>query len=161
MRIGINSGEAVVGNVGSERKKNFTALGDTVNLATKLERANKEFRTSILIDPLTAALVSHEVLTRPIARLRVKGKTQAVEVHEPFCEVAAADEATRRFAAACTEGFQAWCARDFERAVQAYATAVDLRPGDFPSTGYLADARKWAVEPPPADWQPVLTLHTK
>ncbi|MGH8021698.1 MAG: CHASE2 domain-containing protein [Opitutaceae bacterium] len=161
MRIGINSGEAIVGNVGSERKKNFTALGDTVNLAARLEGANKEFGTAILIGPLTAARASHAILCRPIARLRVKGKTQAVDVHEPLAEIDAADEPTRRFAAACKEGFEAWCVRDFARAARAYGEAVDLRPGDFPATRYCADARRLAASPPPADWQPILTLDSK
>ena len=66
-----------------------------------------------------------------------------------------------RFAAACNEGFDAWCARDFARAAQAYAEAVDLRPGDFPATRYCADARRLAAAPPPADWQPVLILNSK
>jgi adenylate cyclase len=161
MRIGVNSGEAVVGNVGSERKKNYTALGDTVNLAARLEGANKEFGTSILVGPLTAARISHAILCRPLALLRVKGKTQAVEVHEPLVEIEHADEPTRRFAAACKEGFDSWCTRDFARAARAWREAVDLRPGDFTATRYLAEASVFALDPPPADWQPVLALETK
>jgi adenylate cyclase len=161
VRFGINTGDATMGNVGSTRKKNYTALGDPVNLASRLEGANKEFHTQILLGPLTAARVAGEILTRPVARLRVKGKTKAVEVFEPLGTIAVADETTRRFVAACKEGFDAWSARRFEQAARAWADALILRPDDFLTTRYLADARRLVATPPPADWEPILNLESK
>ncbi len=161
VRFGINSGDATMGNVGSERKKNFTALGDTVNLASRLEGANKEFHTQILIGPLTAARVSAEVVTRPVARLRVKGKTQAVEVHEPLGLIAAVDDMTRRFVAACKEGFDAYGAGRFDQAVRAYDDALVLRPDDFLCTRYRGEARRLAASPLPPNWEPILNLESK
>ncbi|MSU45721.1 MAG: adenylate/guanylate cyclase domain-containing protein [Lacunisphaera sp.] len=76
MRIGLNTGELIVGNVGSSRKKNYTVMGDTVNLASRLEGANKVFGTGILLGDEAGRRAFF-----PLARLRVKGKLEAIEVH--------------------------------------------------------------------------------
>jgi adenylate cyclase len=132
-----------------------------VNLASRLEGANKEFHTQILLGPLTAARVAGDVVTRPVARLRVKGKTQAVEVFEPIGAISGLDETSKRFAAACKQGFDAWSARRFEQAARAFSDALILRPDDFLTTRYLADARRLAATPPAPDWEPVLNLESK
>ncbi|MBE7538060.1 MAG: adenylate/guanylate cyclase domain-containing protein [Opitutaceae bacterium] len=161
LRIGLNTGEAVVGNVGTARKRNFTVLGDAVNLASRLEGANKVFNTGILIGPLTARAVAGSFVTRPVALLRVKGKTEAVAVHEPLCPTVAADASTLRFAEKSTEGFEAFVAADFSSATRACQEALELRPGDQACLRCLREAKDLAAKGVPTGWEPVLNLDTK
>ncbi|HLP08239.1 MAG TPA: adenylate/guanylate cyclase domain-containing protein [Opitutaceae bacterium] len=161
MRIGVNTGDVIVGNVGSTKKRNYTVLGDPVNLASRLEGANKEFHTAILIGPRTAALVGDALVTRPVAQLKVKGKKQAVEVHELIGEPGGIDEATRRFLAAYRAGYAAFCARRFTEAQRAFGEAATLRPGDFLATRYADESDRLHATPPAAEWEPILELHSK
>jgi adenylate cyclase len=161
VRIGLNTGEMIVGNLGSSRKKNYTVMGDAVNLASRLEGANKHFGTGILLGEETARRVQGELATRPLARLRVKGKLQAVEVHTLHGVPAELPEHERAFLAHYCAGYAAYCARDFSRAARELEAADRLMPGDLTTQRLREESRRFAASPPPDGWEPVLTLDSK
>jgi adenylate cyclase len=161
VRIGINSGEMIMGNLGSTRKKNYTVLGDAVNLASRLEGANKEFGTSIMLGDSTARLVGDRMATRPLTRLRVKGKLQAIEVHELIGRPAELSETQRQFLSAYRDGYARYAARDFAAASEAFTRALAAQPHDQVTEAHLKRATDYAQHPPPADWEPILKLDTK
>ncbi len=161
VRIGLNTGELIVGNVGSSRKKNYTVMGDPVNLASRLEGANKTFGTHILIGDETARRVSGVLATRPLARLRVKGKQEAIEVHTLLGEAADLTPRERDFLAAYLAGYEAYVNRRFADAAAALARADALLPHDLTTRRLREDSARYSLTPPPADWEPILTLESK
>jgi adenylate cyclase len=161
VRIGLNTGEMIVGNLGSSRKKNYTVMGDAVNLASRLEGANKEFGTGILLGETTARAVAGRMATRPLTRLRVKGKLQAIEVHELVGDPSTLTPAQRTFLDAYLPAYAAFGLRKFAEAATDFSRALVARPDDAVTAEFLRQAREFATQPPPADWEPILTLHSK
>ncbi len=161
VRIGLNTGELIVGNVGSSRKKNYTVMGDTVNLASRLESANKTFGTGILLGDETARRVQGVLATRPLARLRVKGKQEAIEVHTLLGEAADLTPGERNFLAAYLAGYEAYVNRRFAEAADALAHAASLMPHDLTTRRLREESAQYSLTPPSADWEPILTLESK
>lgn len=155
MRIGINTGPAMVGNFGSHTKFDYTMLGDAVNLAARLEGVNKQFGTYTMISEFTRRLIGDTVAVRELARVAVVGRKQAVTVFEPLRpETALARQSLyQRFA----EGLACFYAGDFSRAKTIFDA---LGPEDPPSSAY---GKKCAalLGHPPADWDGVWVMAEK
>ncbi|MDQ5981076.1 MAG: adenylate cyclase [Verrucomicrobiota bacterium] len=161
VRIGLNTGEMVVGNLGSSRKKQYTVMGDTVNLASRLEGANKAFGTGILLGEETARRVQSAMVTRPLARLRVKGKLQAIEVHTLHGAAGTLSADEKEFVETYRAGYTALCQRRFAEAAAALTRALAQRPADLTTRRWLLEATSLAQSPPPPDWEPVISLDSK
>jgi adenylate cyclase len=160
-RAGVNSGHAVVGNMGSKHKYNYTAMGDMVNLASRLEGANKPYGTYLMISEFTLAEIGDLVDVRELDLLAVKGKEQPVRVYEVLDEKGRTDAATQAAVARYLAGLARYRARDFVGAITAFEAALAEKPDDRPSMMYIDRCRHFADHPPADDWDGVWRLEEK
>jgi class 3 adenylate cyclase/CHASE2 domain-containing sensor protein len=157
-RIGLNSGEALVGNIGSRRRFNYTVMSDAVNLASRLEGANKYFATSVLASEMTVTLTADQFVWRELDAVRVLGRAHPVRIYEPLAEKGKESASQTRIAAVYANGLARWRARDFQAAADAFAT---IAADDPPAALFLARARELVQHPPGDDWEAVATLEGK
>jgi len=157
-RIGLNSGEALVGNIGSRRRFNYTVMGDAVNLASRLEGANRYFGSTIMAAESTVALAGDGFLWRELDAIRVKGRAQPVKIYEPLAEAGQETTEQAEHASAYAEGLAAWRQRDFAGAMMAFSGTAGADPA---AAMFLERAKAYAYKPPGPDWEPVNTLEGK
>ncbi|MDQ7797552.1 MAG: CHASE2 domain-containing protein [Candidatus Edwardsbacteria bacterium] len=161
-RFGMNTGMVTVGNVGSEKKKSYTAMGDSINLGSRLEGANKEYGTAIMMSEFTYAKVKGLYPVRELDMLRVVGKEQPVRVYELLgLSEADVSEKKKKAVAIYLKGLELYRAKQWDQAEATFRQALEVDPEDGPSQAYIGRCEDFKVLPPPENWDGVFVMKTK
>ncbi len=160
-RFGINTGEVVIGNVGSSARYEYMAVGEDVNLANRLEGANKHYGTQILISERTYSLIKDTLIAREIDIIRVVGNSKPIKVYELVAEKGKIDEKKARQLEHFEAGIRAYRVRQWEEAISCFKQALQLAPEDNPAKTYIKRCIEYQQVEPPHYWKGVHELTIK
>lgn len=159
--IGLNTGIASVGNMGSTLRYGYTAMGDTVNLSSRLEGLNKEYGTRILVSEATfLAVQGHEMVFRELDLIRVKGKLQPVTIYEILSAQAVANGG-KELADMFRRGREAYKQRNWRAGKIAFGEVLQRWPEDGPAKVFLERCEEYLMEEPAKDWDGVYVMKHK
>ncbi len=162
MRIGINTGEMIVGNFGGKDRFDYTVIGDAVNIGARFESVNKNYGTNIIIGENTYKYVQDLVIARKLDTIIVKGKTKPTTIYEliGMCDDNLADDEHTKVKL-YNDGIKLYPKRRWKEAVDHFNEMTRLYPEDTPSRIYLERSKFFLLNPPPDDWTGITVLESK
>ncbi|MDR0290096.1 MAG: adenylate/guanylate cyclase domain-containing protein [Treponema sp.] len=160
-RIGINSGEMVAGNMGTENKMNYTIMGNAVNLAARLEGVNKQYGTSILASEETVLETGDHLLVRKLERVRVVGINEPVRLYELLDLAEHATDTQKKLVQVFHDAQNYFEQKNWKQAADAFSQFLSFRPDDIPSKKYFDRSCEFISKPPDDDWDGVTNLTSK
>jgi adenylate cyclase len=161
IRVGLCTGELVVGNIGSNISKSYTVIGDTVNIAARLESANKQYGTQILMSEDTYKLVKNDFETREIDNIIVVGKSQPVRVFELLGFKGKVEKPVLELRNYFEKGLAAYRMQDWDEAQRDFDTCLEINSSDKPSQVFVERIKVLRDNPPPDSWDGVWQMTKK
>jgi adenylate cyclase len=162
VRMGINTGVMIVGNMGGKDRFDYTVIGDSVNLASRLEGANKQYGSNVMISDFTYQHVKNQVVVRELDLIQVKGKTEPVKVWEllGMSDLTMSDN-QKQSLEIYHEGLRLYREKNWQEAIAYFQQAKQLDPACHVAEIYEQRANLYQINPPPAEWNGVFVMTTK
>jgi len=161
MRIGLSTGSAVVGNMGSESRMDYTMMGDTVNTAARLEGINKIYDIYTLISESTCIAAGSSIATREIDTINVVGKKEPVTIFQLLGYASDVDDLTNNTNEHYAAGLHAYRNQDWDKAILSFKAALDILSDDGPSKTMIHRCNEYKADPPAENWNGSYTVTTK
>ncbi|TGK03986.1 adenylate/guanylate cyclase domain-containing protein [Leptospira semungkisensis] len=158
IRIGLNTGLAKVGFMGTDALASYTMMGDTVNLAARLEAAGKDYGVSILVSDAVHTEIKDHIFTRKLDLVRVKGKNEPVILYEAISELKGTNSSRKEIVGAYEEGLALYLERKWDPAIKKFKDSEKAKGDEDKAVQLLVDrCKEYKITPPPASWDGVYT----
>jgi len=161
MRIGLFSGNAVVGNMGSKNRMDYTMMGDTVNTAARLEGVNKVYGTFTMIGETTYEAAKDSIFTRELDSINVVGKSIPVKIYQVIGLADEPDDSTRKMVRAYEDGLDAYRKMEWDAAISSFKAVLETSPDDKAAGVMISRCEEYKRQPPPDGWNGAYTMTSK